>query len=166
MKLNEECKKNHEKERGRLSDTPTAKSQWCQLLQKKMCTGIYSSCPSTLKNVPIPSIKSLSSRHTTWIILHVPYGIQRKGFKDTSPLLRQKRKWPLWNFSAKSVYWEWRGRSEDIIFFLLQLLKHWLETESLEQFLCFMTMMQLSGFKLSFTKDKLILKIGLFSTGS
>lgn len=36
---------------------------------------------------------------------------------------------------------------------------------SLEQLLCLMTMMQLNGFKL-FTKDKLILKIGLFSTSS
>lgn len=50
-------------------------------------------------------------------------------------------------------------------FFLLQLLEHWLEIKSLEQLLCFMAMMQLSGFKL-FTKDKLILKINLFSTSS
>lgn len=64
MKLTEECKKNHEKERARLNDTPTAKSQWCQLLEKKMCTGIYSSYPNALKNFRIPSITSLSPRHT------------------------------------------------------------------------------------------------------
>lgn len=34
MKPTEECRKNHEKERARLNDTPTAKSQWCQLLEK------------------------------------------------------------------------------------------------------------------------------------
>ena len=50
-------------------------------------------------------------------------------------------------------------------YFFLQLLKHWLEIKSLEQLLCFMAMMQLRGYKL-FTKDKLILKIGLFSTSS
>lgn len=37
--------------------------------------------------------------------------------------------------------------------------------KSLEQLLCFKAMMQLNGFKI-FTKDKLILKIGLFSTSS
>lgn len=39
------------------------------------------------------------------------------------------------------------------------------EIETVEQLLCFMAMKQVSGFKL-FTKDKLILKIGLFSTSS
>lgn len=33
MKPTKECRKNHEKERATLNDTPTAKSQWCQLLE-------------------------------------------------------------------------------------------------------------------------------------
>lgn len=67
----------------------------------------------------------------------------------------------LSKISLLGVIWEVRR----IFFFMLQLLKHWLEIKTLEQLLCFMAMMQLSGFKL-FTKDKPILKIGLCSTSS
>lgn len=70
----------------------------------------------------------------------------------------------LSKISVLGVTWKVR-RNSFFFFFLLQLLKHWLEIKTLEQLLYFMAMMQLSGFKL-FTKDKPILKIGLFSTSS
>lgn len=51
--------------------------------------------------------------------------------------LDTKGKWSLWNFLSKisllGVTWKVKRNS----FFLLQLLKHWLEIKTLEQLLCF-----------------------------
>lgn len=78
MKPTEECRKNHEKERARLNDTPTAKSQWCQLLEKHvhMCfpQKILLKVPILLHSFffNILSNKSIPPRHTLCTHLNHP----------------------------------------------------------------------------------------------
>lgn len=76
------------------------------------------------------------------------YDILRKSLK-LNICLEMKRKWPLWNFwEKKKRIWvgvTWKARRHS---FLLQLLKHPLWIKTLGGFLCFMAMIQLSGFKL------------------
>lgn len=129
MNLTEECKKNHEKERARLNDTPTAKSQWCQFLEKHVQmhspppthTKILLTVPILLPEFFLHSFnqKPISKPFCMYTpksscMYHMPS--REKVSKTLTLCLDMKRKRTSWNFSAKSFYWEWLGRSEEIIF--------------------------------------------------
>ena len=103
MKPTEEYRKNHEKERSRLNDTPTAKSQCCQLLEKHVHMHFP---PKILLKVSVlllseffshflkqkPNSKAMYTLKSS-CIYHVT--LRKRVLKTLNFCLDMKSKWPL-----------------------------------------------------------------------